>query len=240
MEYKLKSDAAKFRNQYGYSNTEPIEFENFLQRLDIITLFKHLDDNFSGLSYKDECGHFMMVNCKHPLGRQNFTICHELYHLYLDTESSSQICKTGKSSKNKDNERKADIFASHLLLPEDGIVRMIPDKEQGKDSIGLGTILKIEQTYGSSRASLINRLISMGLVSKDYAESFLKQVKAGAVLFGFPTKLYENTPEHALLGTYGTLANKLFLEDKISESLYYELMLTVGIDVNEIKADEED
>jgi Zn-dependent peptidase ImmA (M78 family) len=239
MEYKLKSDAAKFRNQYGYNNTEPIEFESFLQRLDIITLFKHLDDNFSGLSYQDESGHFMMVNCKHPFGRQNFTICHELYHLYFDTDSS-HICKSAKSTRGKENERKADVFASHLLLPEDGIIRMIPENEQGKDTIGLGTILKIEQTYGSSRAALMNRLKSMGLVSKGYAENFLQQVKAGAELYGFSTHLYEETPEHALLGTYGTLANKLFQEDKISESLYYELMLTIGIDVNEIKADEAD
>lgn len=240
MEYKLKSDAANFRNQYGYNHTEPIDFNIFLQRLDILTLFKHLDENFSGLSYKDKSGFFMMVNCKHPLGRQNFTICHELYHLYFDTESSSHICKTGKSIKNSENERNADVFASHLLLPEDGIIRLIPQTEQRKDSINLGTILKIEQTYGSSRTALMNRLKSMGLVSKNYAETFLQQVKAGAALFGFSTRLYEETPEHALLGTYGTLANKLFQEDKISESLYYELMLTIGIDINEISADEAD
>ena len=240
MEYKLKADAANFRNQLGYSHAEPIDFESLLQRLDIIALFKTLDENFSGLSYKDESGRFMMVNCSHPLGRQNFTICHELYHLYFDAESLSHVCKTKNSPKNNNNERKADIFASHLLLPEDGIVRMIPDNEQSKDSIGLGTILKIEQTYGSSRAALMNRLKNMGLVSKAYAETFLQQVKAGAILFGFSTKLYEASQEHSLLGTYGMLANKLFDEDKITESMFNELMLTIGVDVNEIEADEAD
>lgn len=240
MEYKLRADAANFRNRHGYNHTEPIDFISFLQRLDIIVLFKHLDENFSGLSYKDEYGCFMLINCKHPLGRQNFTICHELYHLFYDGESSSHICKTGKGLKNIDNERNADIFASHLLLPEDGIIGMIGDDEQSKDAIKPGTILKIEQTYGSSRTALINRLKSMGLISANYAETFLKQVKAGAVLFGYPTKLYEETPEHALLGTYGSLANRLFNEEKITESMYHELMLTIGIDVTEIETDERD
>ena len=80
----------------------------------------------------------------------------------------------------------------------------------------------------------------MGLVSKAYAEIFLQQVKAGAILFGFSTKLYEASQEHSLLGTYGMLANKLFDEDKITESMFNELMLTIGVDVNEIEADEAD
>ncbi len=240
MEYKLKSYVAEFRNRFGYNSIEPIDFKSLLQRLDIITVFKPLSENFSGLSYKSDDNHFMLINCNHSLGRQNFTIGHELYHLYYDKTFSSHICQTGLFPKKNLNETMADIFASHLLLPTDGIIRLIPEEEQEKDLISLSTLLKIEQTYQSSRAALLKQLIKLDLASKNFEEKFSTQIKGTAVLYGYTTELYEKTAEHAILGTYGSLANKLFQKDKITESLYQELMLSIGIDVNEIILDEED
>jgi len=239
MEYKLKSDVVDFRNRFGYNSIEPINFNSLLQRLDIITVFKPLSENFSGLSFKSKEDRFMLVNCNHSVGRQSFTIGHELYHLYYDKEFVPHICQTGLFSKKNKNETMADIFASHLLLPEDGIFRLIPEVEVGKDLITLATLLKIEQTYGSSRAALLKQLSKMDLVSKIFEEKYLLKVRFGARQYGYSTDLYEKTEESAILGTYGSLANKLFQNNKISESLYQELMLSIGIDVNELFTDEE-
>jgi len=240
MEYRLKSYVIDFRNRFGYNSSEPINFVSLLQKLDILTVFKPLSEDFSGLSIKSGENRFMMVNSNHSLGRQNFTIGHELYHLFYDQEFVPHKCQTGLFPKKNINERMADIFASHLLLPEDGITRSIPEEEMGKDKITLATLLKIEQTYGSSRAALLTQLGKMGLTSKGFDEKYLNSVKSGARQHGFSTELYDHTTEKAILGTYGSLANKLFEMDQISESNYQELMLSIGIDVNEIVTDEED
>lgn len=240
MEYRLKSNVVDFRNRFGYNSTEPINFISLLQKLDVLTIFKPLSDDFSGLSIKNAENRFMLVNSNHSLGRQNFTIGHELYHLFYDNEFVPHKCQTGLFPKKNTNERMADIFASHLLLPEDGITRLIPDEEMGKDTIKLAPLLKIEQTYGSSRAALLTQLEKMGLTSRVFDEKYLKSVKTGARQHGYSTELYDHTAEKAILGTYGSLANKLFEKDQISESNYQELMLSIGIDVNEIVSDEED
>lgn len=240
MEYRLKSYVADFRNRFGYNSTEPINFISLLKRLDLLTVFKPLSDDFSGLSIKNDESRFMLVNCDHSIGRQNFTIGHELYHLYYDKEFTPHKCQTGQFPKKNPSERMADVFASHLLLPEEGIMQLIPEEELGRDRIRLATLLKIEQTYGSSRAALLKQLVKMELASKSFEEKYTTHVKAGAHQHGYSIELYEQTTEKAILGTFGSLANKLYENDQISESHYQELMLSIGIDVSEIVPDEED
>ena len=240
MEFRIKSYVAEFRGLHGFSSTEPINFISLLKRLDLLTIFKPLSEDFSGLSMKSGDNRFMLVNSDHSLGRQNFTIGHELFHLYYDKAFTPHKCQTGIFSKSDVNERMADTFASHLLLPEEGILRIIPEGELGKDKIRLATLLKIEQTYGSSRAALLKQLLKMGLVSKTFEEKYSTHIKTGALQHGYSTELYEHTEERAILGTYGSLANKLFENDQISESHYQELMLSIGIDLNEIVTDEAD
>lgn len=121
MQFKLKAHAANFRSRFGYSNTEPIDFKNLLRKLDILTVFYPSGVDFSGLCINVEDNRFILVNSSQSIGRQNFTICHELYHLFYDTDFTPHKCQTGRFPKKDGSELKADLFASHLLLPEDGI-----------------------------------------------------------------------------------------------------------------------
>ena len=239
MDYKTRIDTMDFRNRYGYNVTEPINLISLLHRLDILAIFKPLSEDFSGISIKIDNNRFMMVNCDHSLGRQNFTIAHELYHLYLDKSFEPHKCQTGLFPKNNPTERIADNFAAQLLLPEEGLLQLIPEGEMEKDKIQLATILKLEQTYGSSRLALLNQLTKMGMTTKGFDEKYQKSVKTIARQHGYSIDLYEPTTEKAILGTFGSLATKLFEKDQISESHYLELMMSIGIDVNEISTDDE-
>jgi len=238
MEFKLKALAANFRNRFGYSNTEPIDFKSLLWKLDILTVFSPLGDDFSGLSIKVVDEMFILVNSSQSVGRQNFTICHELYHLFYDTDFVPHKCQAGRFPKNG-SELKADLFASYLLLPEDGITNMIPESEMYNDSIQLSTLLKIEHTYGSSRMALLVRLLRMKLVTQTTIEKYSVNILRNARQYGYLCDLYTHTNEKLIIGPYGTLANKLFDENKISEGHYRELLAAIGIDINEISIDEE-
>lgn len=245
MEFKLKAQAANFRNRFGYSNTEPIEFKSLLWKLDILTVFNPLSEDFSGLSISAKLDNldnkimFILVNSNHSMGRQNFTICHELFHLFYDKDFVPHKCNTGRFSPKDSNELKADIFASYLLLPEDGITDMIPEWEMGKDNIQLPTLLKIEQTYGSSRMALLMRLLSMKLITSSFVDKYKANIHRNARQYGYSNALYTSTNEKLIIGPYATLANKLFDKNKISEGHYRELLGAIGIDVNEIISDEE-
>lgn len=238
METKLKADAAKFRKQFGYGSAEPIDFKNLFFRLDILVAFFPLNDDFSGMSIKSEENCFMLINSNHSVGRQNFTICHELYHLYYDPDFEPHKCQTGLFPKRGGSELLADQFASFLILPEEGILSLIPEPELKVDGIKLLTLLKIEQTYQCSRSALLMRLLKMKQITQTYFETYSWNVKLSALQNGFECELYAPTTGKKILGPYGGLASHLLENEKISQGHYRELMAAIGISIDELTVDE--
>lgn len=233
-EYTLEKEANWFRTKHGYNSLEPIPLQSLLLELDILTLFKPLSNNFSGMAIKAGEQRFMLVNSNHPIGKQNFTICHELYHLYIQKDFHSMQCSTGLfDKKSNKNEYYADLFAANLLMPELGILMHIPNNENIKNKISLNTLLKIEQSYSCSRSALLFRLINMNLLSLEMAETYRKNVIQKASQLGYPLDLYQPGNSGKMIGQYGSLARQLFEEHKISEGHYYELINEAGLRIED-------
>lgn len=230
----IEKKANDFRQLHGYSSRESVHLSSFVQILGVVTLFKPLSDNMSGMAIKitkgDEIDRFMLINSNQTLGRQHFTICHELYHLFIQENFTFKACTTESFEAKDKEEYNADAFAAYFLMPHDGIINQIPwDETESKDSISLETILKLEQYFSCSRTALLFRLIDMDMISKGYAEQFKIHPKKDAISYGVDTKLYEKGNEDRYLGDYGILAKELYDAEMISESHYYELMLDLGV-----------
>ncbi|MEB7998527.1 ImmA/IrrE family metallo-endopeptidase [Staphylococcus saprophyticus] len=69
--------------------------------------------NLSGFYMKKDRFPFIFVNTNHSLGRQNFSLWHEVYHDFMDHQNG--ISDFGS---NKLEEREAEIFAGIILLPD--------------------------------------------------------------------------------------------------------------------------
>lgn len=235
----LETKATKLRTEWGFGQTEPIQLKALLLRLNVLTLFRPMSDNFSGMALKkEESGEifrFMMVNSNKSMGHQNFTICHELYHLYVQTEFVSQICKVGIFDKKDSEEYNADIFASYFLLPKSALDTNIPEAEIIRGTITLPTILRIEQMFNCSRRALLVRLKDLNLISESQEESFTRSIKANAVSYGYSPYLYEGSPAESVVGNYGELAHQLYGQEKISESHYYSLMTALGSEIDSVE-----
>ena len=231
LRYGIKKEASEFRSRLGFGNMEPIGLKSLLIRLNVLTIFKELSENFSGMAVKAGEKRFMMINSNHSIGRQNFSICHELYHLYIDKEFTPHHCSSGIFNKADVKEYQADLFASYLLLPDDGIVNLIPGNELSRDKISLETILKIEHYFSCSRGALLVRLKEMELITPRTYDIFNHQIKNNARQYGYAIDLYEGGNEGVVLGDFGTWAKQLFDSDKISEGHYASLMNSIGIDV---------
>lgn len=235
----LEKKANDFRNVLGIGGASCIQLNSLLYKLNVLTVFKPLSSGFSGMAVKvangDDVKRFILINSAHPKGKQNFTICHELYHLYIQENFTTAICTTGVFDRKGGEEYNADVFASYLLLPENGIMSLIPDRELGSDRISLTTILKIEQYFGSSRAALLYRLKHLKIIDSEYYDLYSKNVKRGAVELGYTTDLYEEGNHNQVIGDYGSVARELYEKEKISESHYYSLLLDLGMNVEEIE-----
>ena len=232
----IEQKANEVRNRWGLTLFESIRLKSLLMQLNVLAVFQPMSEDFSGMAIKiaDDkyFQRFMLINSNSTLGRQHFTICHELYHLFVQENFLSMVCQTGRFDKKNAEEFNADWFAAYFLLPEEGIMRLIPENEkQRKDRISLATILRIEQYFSCSRAALLVRLEDIGLISKNYREQFRSKVMRSALHHGYSLSVYKPGNHDLVIGNYGEIARRLYDAEEISESHYASLMLDIGIDV---------
>ncbi len=235
----MEQKARECRNNWALTPSEPIRLKSLLLQLGVNSVFRPLNsDQVSGMCIKimdNLCPmRFMLINSSQTLGRQHFTICHELYHLFVQSDFSSMVCKAGTFNRKDIHEYQADLFASYFLLPEEGILKVIPSHEKiGKNKITLPTILRIEQYFSCSRMALLIRLKDIGLIDEVHLEKFKNNVIKSAREWGHTTSLYRPGNENLFLGNYGELAKSLFDNEQISEGHYSSLMYDIGIDIFE-------
>ena len=233
-QFELQNKASKFRKDYGYGETDPIFLDSFLFKNNILTVYKSLSPKLAGMAVKaDAQNMFIMINQNHSIGKQHFTIAHELYHLLIQENFTSQQCITGLFDSQTDiEEKKADYFAANLLLPELGIYELIPEEERKtKNAVTFETVFKIQQYYQVSVNAVAFRLMNLELVDPSFFEECNQLYKKSfARVLGYDVKLYEKGNADKIIGDYGQLAKQLFTSQKISESYYFELVNAIHID----------
>lgn len=90
------------------------------------------------------------------LGRQRFTIAHEMGHYFLkNLDVIENSCFVNDGQKNE-NERAADEFASNLLMPEKLVRQKIGVKIKGIEDV-----LKINQAFEVSQTAAAIRLVQL-------------------------------------------------------------------------------
>lgn len=220
----IEKQVVQFRQRCGLGGTEPIRLKSLLLKLDVLTVYHPLSDNFSGMSLRDDFGHcFMLVNSNQPIGRQHFTIAHELYHLFVEENPQPHKCES--NGRKSQEEQCADMFASFLLMSAEGVIQMIPCKELEVCTLSVATLLRLEQYFAVSKAALLNRLGDWGLISAVQKEKFRQMSPMQtAKKYGYDTSLYKSGNENLVIGNLGELANKLFDAGLISEGHYIEVL----------------
>ncbi len=219
----ISNKALDLRNRLGEDSFSPIDIFSLVQNLEEVTLIKYpLGKNISGYCKKYKHTNVIVINSSMTLGRQRFSLAHELYHLFYDTEMTSFVCSN--FNNKAPNEQKADLFASYLLMPQTALSRLSISKP-----VKIGDIVRIEQFYHVSRMAVLYRLLNENIINNTELESFSKNVRRSAKLLGYDDALYKPSPEseqHYVYGKYIVSAEKLLADNKISNGKYEEYLLS--------------
>lgn len=114
--------------------------------------------NIEGLMLSDDekSSGFIFYNDQRPIGRQRFSIAHELGHFLMPTHSSSQNCSTTDFQGNNSNEEKeANEFARLLLLPPHLLGR-----ELENSPLDINLINQISDLFQTSFEATANACVS--------------------------------------------------------------------------------
>ena len=83
---KLMAQATVLRKQLGEDDSSPIDIFSLVQGVEGLTLVYYpMGEKLSGMCIKSQKGNNLIaINSAMTIGRQRFSMAHELYHLFFD------------------------------------------------------------------------------------------------------------------------------------------------------------
>jgi len=143
------------------------------QILQIKILFIELSDfGSAAATVHPELGAAIVVNNEEAPWRINFTLAHELFHVITwDTFSPAEM--EADEQLFTDIEKKADRFASALLLPE-AEVRQELTKKIIEQKLPLSDIVDVAREFGVSTSAILYRMVNLRLIPWDKANELSK------------------------------------------------------------------
>ena len=211
----INFNAKECRNLWNINENEPIDIINIcLNKFKNITIvFFTANENMSGASNILNGEIIIFVNSNHTLGRQRFTIAHELYHiLYGNNEFID--CSLRSNSKIEED---ADKFASKLLMSDSALFNY--ERENNISKWNLDEIIDCEQYFQISRKAILNRLLTMNRITEKEYVINSKKIKYNAKKRGYDVKLYNPylKDKNLLMGHYIKLAQEAYEDKKINK-----------------------
>lgn len=150
----------------------PIDVERLASLLKVRIHYEPFEGQVSGMVHRQKDGVAIIgVNSTHSIGRQRFTIAHELGHLMLHEDETLHVDEKSpigfrneqSSLATSTTEIEANQFAAELLMPKeilDKKIEMIPDNMESEDAI-----LELAEYFKVSEQAMTLRLTSMGILS---------------------------------------------------------------------------
>lgn len=164
--------ADAIRREYGLGSGPIRNIKRLLEQDMGVLVFGLPLDGVSGMSWwHPRAGPAVLVNRNDSLGRQNWTLAHELAHL-LRTDAVV-ICDTAHVNYDEPREHSADAFAAQFLLPWEDLTRYIEREELLRLLREDEALNRIARRYGVSREAAARRLESIGFLPRGFTDELL-------------------------------------------------------------------
>lgn len=138
----------------------PNNFESLVEDLSGLSIaLEPLGEQVAGLYACISKTAIALVDSSVPVGRQRFTVAHELCHFLLGDTDRLIVDErlTGRSNA----ERRANAFAAHFLMPQESIRRYLRNREPDEE-----VVIELVYTFGVSLQALLWHLFNLNLLSK--------------------------------------------------------------------------
>lgn len=170
--FEIEERVSDLRSCHGYDENVT-DIDKLASDLGAQVVYKDLEDSVSGFLFIKGTRKIIVVNKNHPENRKRFTLAHELGHLCLHAEGSTEDLFMDKKQVYNRNiasgsgmnpqEIEANRFAAALLMPKHLILTALEEERHfledcGGENDSLGTLARKFQV---SEQALSNRLSSL-------------------------------------------------------------------------------
>lgn len=224
---EIEAVALKARKEIGLSLglNETLLRKNLEDRGYFLFYYPFGESGISGALFSSVHARILVVNSSQSIGRQNFTVAHELGHIYLhNTESLVEI--SGDESSTK--EREADSFASMFLMPANDVSSMI--QTNGGIEFDAVEVMEMSQMFRMSYKATLKRLTEVFGRKAIPLTLWDKKPLQLAEMLNMDKRLYEPSGEKYWSNTkYVSTAFRALEKGRISFSRFLELMKDIGL-----------
>lgn len=201
--------AEKFKENYPDFNASPIGNSiEAAEKLGFFVVSIPAPYEISGYTRTQDEKSMIFVNANHNLGRQYYSICHEIYHWY--TGDGNAVTLIG-SDEYSETEMKAELFASEILMDREKVLDELEKiSVDNLDFIRIIEIIKLQYIFNVSYVAMLRRLITL----------FPQNKKSLSKRYGItkdPEKLLKTIKEQGYSGDLELPTKKIY----ISPSLFY-------------------
>lgn len=228
----IMTKSIQLRTKLGEDANSPVDIFALVQDIEQLTIVYYpMGENLSGICLKGAAGNNVIaINSSMSVGRQRFSLAHELYHLYFD-KNMTAVCAQ-KIGVGQETEKEADLFASYFLMPAAALqtkVEMLKAKNNS-DDLSIYDVIRLEQYFQVSHQAVLIRLRQDKLLNADAADTMIsKGVRRLAESMGYSVELYKPLPVEKQYMTYGNYicqAEQVLKRGLVSDGKYEELLLT--------------
>ena len=222
MDYEMDELACYCRKEWDVNEFDSIDIfhvvQNKIKNLTIV--FTDLGNSISGACNKEHKEKVIFINSMDSLGRQRFTLAHEIFHLNYD-ENTYSICD---KSSNEKIEKKANAFASSLLMPYRALKSF--KKENNIIEWDMNSIIQTEQFFQISHYAMLVRLRGLKEINDNKYDEMKDYSLHNASLRGYNTDLYEKPKNKKFftIGNYIRLTEDIYNKGLISNGKKEELL----------------
>jgi Zn-dependent peptidase ImmA (M78 family) len=180
-----------------------------------------LDTNFRGFCLREnDLSSVIVVNSKDEKSARIFTIIHELCHLFIRQDEIDQlIYSRGEKKAHTTIEAFANEFAGSFLVPNI-LLQSEKSFSKYKDTKSDDYIVELSKKFGVSREVIFRRMHVLTVISKDYYEAKIKELRKKYEQFKLQEKMRlratdsnkfsRNVPKETLQKVGFSLGSKAF------------------------------
>ena len=196
------------------------------QNIGVKILFETIPEGSAISTFSNEFGAVIVINSDEAPWRRNYDLAHELFHLVTWKIVSEKDLKD--QSFFTDIEKKADRFASILLLPEKEVRKEIADRIEIQKEFTYSDLVDIAREFGVSTKALLYRMANLRFIKWEDAD---KRAKDRELTEISKQKRRHEWGEKPRSERFTSLAVRCLRKGLISRGKFAEM---VGIDRSEI------
>jgi len=137
----------------------------------VMVFYRALDEDGSAVCVLGPHGPAMLLNSGEPPWRRNFSCAHELFHL-LTWKALPREELDAKPQRFGAMEKKANAFASALLLPREPLTQALRERT-ASSLVEMPDLIGIAREFGVSTSALLWAMVNYGLIPREVPEKVL-------------------------------------------------------------------